>query len=96
MSYQKIKPYRDKKYLAWIRTKPCTYCGRSKSEYLDIVPAHQNFEMGSMGSKASDLYTIPLCTDCHLVEHTQGHDTFWGLRDLKLEVLKLINEYMGR
>lgn len=46
-----------------------------------------------MGSKASDLWTIPLCTDCHLQEHNQGHETFWEGYDLKLECLKLINEY---
>jgi hypothetical protein len=77
----------------FIRSKPCLKCCRYGDIQINVVPAHQNFGFGSMGSKASDLWTIPLCTDCHLQEHNQGHETFWEGYDLKLECLKLINEY---
>jgi len=70
---QKIKPYRSKKHLAWIRTKPCCHCGTN----LDIV-AHHLISCGlggSMGSKQPDSLTIPLCVRCHAIVHASGGTT---------------------
>ena len=73
-------------------SKPCFKCGIT-NYHTNVVPAHQNFDGGGMGTKASDLYTIPLCVNCHSDEHNIGHVTFWEGYDLKLECLKLINEF---
>ena len=54
---------RDRKRLAAIRKLPCVRCGNpSPSE-----ACHANWsEYGkSMGKKASDEYTIPMCRACH-------------------------------
>lgn len=67
---QKIKPYRSKKHLAWIRSKPCCHC----STNLDVV-AHHLISCGlggSMGSKNPDSLTIPLCVKCHAIVHASG------------------------
>jgi len=67
---QKIKPYRSKKHLAWIRTKPCCHCGTN----LDVV-AHHLISCGlggSMGGKNPDSLTIPLCVKCHAIVHAAG------------------------
>jgi len=67
---QKIKPYRSKKHLAWIRTKPCCYCGTN----LEVVTHHliSCGLGGSMGSKNADSLTIPLCVKCHAIVHSSG------------------------
>lgn len=58
---------RNNSYLKWLRTLPCTLCGREKIEgYLDIVPAHKG---GGMALKGSGCEAVPLCVDCHEVEH---------------------------
>jgi len=67
---QKIKPYRSKKHLAWIRSKPCCHCGTN----LDVV-AHHLISCGlggSMGSKNADSLAIPLCVKCHAIVHASG------------------------
>ena len=92
--YQKVKPYRSEKYKKFIRSKPCFRCGIT-SYHISVVPAHQNFGYGGMGTKAPDIWTIPLCTNCHSDEHRVGHDTFWGNKNLKSECMKLIDEYFG-
>lgn len=56
------RKYRDKKYLKYIRTMPCSICGSNKSE------PHHIF--GSYGSiKTSDYTAIPLCREHHNIEH---------------------------
>lgn len=48
---------------AKIKKLPCCYCGHTPSDV-----AHSNFhEHGkSMGKKAGDEFTIPLCRICHM------------------------------
>lgn len=60
-----MKPARDKKYLAWIRTLECIVCNRLE------VEAHHTGPHG-MGQKASDYTCIPLCAD----HHTMGADAY--------------------
>ena len=64
----KVKIERSDKYLAYIRTLPCTIC-RSRSI------AHHT-QTGGMGIKGSDYLTIPLCGDHHLEVHQWGRRTF--------------------
>ena len=54
---------RDSKRLAEIRKLPCVRCGNPPPSEA----CHANWaEFGkSMGKKASDEYTIPLCRACH-------------------------------
>jgi len=87
----KIQPVRSRHYLAWIRTKPCAYCGRR----YGIQAAHQGLGEGIMGGKVSDLRCVPLCHDCHRAEHAQGHDTFWQGYDLATKIVRYHDAFFG-
>jgi hypothetical protein len=67
------KPQRieDKKYLAWIRKKPCVICARK------AVAHHEQITGRGIGIKASDYETIPLCNVCHRRRHDRGKLCFW-------------------
>lgn len=60
----RIKPKRhqDPRHLAQVRTLPCCACGAWP------VEAH-HIRIGTMGRKASDLETIPLCPRHHNEQH---------------------------
>ena len=81
MKIKKPSKIRLPKYLKWLRTQPCAMCGKKANEYLDIVPAHQRFDGGSVAQKTHDTFCIPLCTHCHNEEHLKGRITFWQGRD---------------
>jgi hypothetical protein len=34
---------------------------------------------GGMGYKPSDRYTVPLCLNCHFMQHEVGELTFWSV-----------------
>lgn len=72
----RIKPHRavDVKHKAFIESKPCCCCGgvygvvwhhllRIGREWLEKYPDRWG---KSAGKRAHDLWTIPLCYDCHM------------------------------
>ena len=89
----KNKPYRSKKYLKWIRSHPCVVTGR---EY-DIV-AHHIINCGFsgvIGSKVSDLFTIPLNSEIHqqLHHNPKAFEQRYDQKRLALEFIdKAISE----
>lgn len=90
MPVNKIKPIRSKNYLTYIRSKPCFECGTTQ----DIQAHHDNFGYGSMGSKASDLFTIPLCPECHAISHHRKESLSDRLF-IASRVLDNINEFFA-
>ena len=57
-------------YLAFIRLKPCLFCGR------EAVPHHVRSKIftppkmrGGIGLKPYDVLTVPLCPGCHESVH---------------------------
>ena len=66
---------RDPKYLDWLKEQRCVKCGFPANPRLDVVPAH--YGPHGMGIKASDLDALPLCVECHALEH-RGAMTFWA------------------
>ena len=71
---QKLKTYRNPKYLDFVRSHPCLICGK------DSVAHHESatgLSPGAMGKKCSDLLAIPLCPECHQKRHDEGYITFW-------------------
>ncbi len=60
------KPRRNRKYIAWVATHPCIYCGAESG------PPHHARWAGpcGMGQKPSDTYIIPVCTRCHDAIHS--------------------------
>ena len=61
-------PVRDRRYLAWIRTLPCAYCGTT----YGVEAAHTGSD-GGMRQKASDTSCVPLCNDCHQAAPVSYH-----------------------
>lgn len=65
-SFAKDPPFRSRRYLAFIRSRTCAWCGkRAPSE----ASHHPRPGGGSMGAKTCDLRTIPLCSSCHHAYH---------------------------
>ncbi|MBW1812162.1 MAG: DUF968 domain-containing protein [Deltaproteobacteria bacterium] len=96
VGYPKPKPIRLPRYLEFLTTLPCTRCNRVKSEYLDIVPAHQGFGYDpGMATKNNDNLALPLCTECHDREH-HGAKTFWKGFDRKMAIIKCLTLYLWR
>lgn len=76
LSIPKQKPERDEDYLAFIRTLPCSKCGRPAPSCAHHHPLAGH---SSTGSKTSDYRSVPLCCDCHIPGvHQYGKLTFWG------------------
>lgn len=65
MSFLKQPAWRSDQYLAWVRQQPCRGCG-----VFGVVHAHHNIAMRFGSSKASDLWAMPMCPDCHTLLHS--------------------------
>lgn len=52
--------HENKEYLAWVRTMPCIRCGKPGEPHHVI-----GIGLGTMGGKASDIHTMPLCREHH-------------------------------
>jgi len=64
-----MKPERNPRYLAWIRTLPCVVCGARRG----IEAAHTGPH--GLGQKSSDRSVIPLCVR----HHRTGNDSYHRL-----------------
>jgi Protein of unknown function (DUF968) len=64
-----MKPTRNLKYLAWIRTLPCLVCGRTTG----VEAAHTGPH--GMAQKSSDTSAVPLCAR----HHRTGRDSYHKL-----------------
>ncbi|HHH1510500.1 TPA: DUF968 domain-containing protein [Yersinia enterocolitica] len=71
-SFMRIpKRYRweNRKWLTWVKSQACSGCGGSAGDAHHIIGHGQ----GGMGTKAHDLFTIPLCRGCHDALHADMH-----------------------
>ena len=65
----RVKPWRDSKYLQWIRSLPCSVCRATRN----IEAAHTGPH--GLGQKSPDSTAIPLCTR----HHRTGNDSYHRL-----------------
>ena len=69
----------DDKHLASIRKLPCLCCGMEPCGEAAHVrmssAAHGKPNTGTR--KADDKWTLPLCHECHMRQHSEGELTFW-------------------
>ncbi|MBO0162589.1 DUF968 domain-containing protein [Vibrio alginolyticus] len=86
MYLRKPKPIRweSEKYLSFVRKLPCRVCGKTAGIAHHLIGHGE----GKMGSKASDLFTIPLCNDHHQELHRdmntwerQHGDQLWHVKE---------------
>ncbi len=64
-----MKPVRNPKYLAWIRTQPCLVCGSRRW----VEAAHTGPH--GLGQKSPDTSAVPLCAR----HHRTGNDSYHRL-----------------
>ena len=64
-----MKPKRNHRYLAWIRTQPCCVCGSTKFIEASHTGPH------GIGQKSPDTSAIPLCAK----HHRTGNDSYHRL-----------------
>ncbi|CQH50046.1 MULTISPECIES: DUF968 domain-containing protein [Yersinia] len=65
MRIPKRQRWESKKWLKWVKSQQCCGCGSSADDPHHIIGHGQ----GGMGTKAHDLFTIPLCRLCHDALH---------------------------
>jgi hypothetical protein len=64
------------KHLAFIRQLPCTACGQiAPSEAAHIRSGSD----AGLGMKPSDRFSLPLCSECHALQHQFGELRFWSV-----------------
>ena len=64
-----MKPQRNSRYLAWIRTQPCCVCGISRGIEASHTGPH------GLSQKSPDSSAIPLCAK----HHRTGNDSYHRL-----------------
>ena len=64
-----MKPARNPRYLAWIRTQPCCVCGSTRRIEASHTGPH------GIGQKSPDSSAIPLCAK----HHRTGNDSYHRL-----------------
>lgn len=79
---------RNEKHLALIRKCPCVSCGKDQGcDAAHIRQAAPGKPPIGMGLKPDDKFTVPLCHDCHLRQHSVGEKPFFAA--LKIDPLLL-------
>nr|WP_215255299.1 DUF968 domain-containing protein [Escherichia coli] len=69
---QRQKPQREDMpvYTRWVKTQKCMTCGNQADDPHHII----GHGLGGMGTKADDLFVIPLCRKCHSELHAGVKD----------------------
>ena len=75
---------RRTQHLAFVRQLSCVACGKAAPSEAAHVRSGSD---GGAGIKPSDRYSVPLCTDCHALQHQFGELTFWSI--LRLDPLNV-------
>jgi hypothetical protein len=81
MSFKKIKRWRSKNYLDWVKTLPCAICG------ADAEPHHIKGcgHYSGAGLKADDILTMPLCHQHHMACH--DHPESFGQERMVIDTI---------
>ncbi|WP_413722671.1 DUF968 domain-containing protein [Sodalis sp. RH24] len=59
----------NEQYTRWVKSQPCEGCGNQADDPHHII----GYGQGGMGTKAHDLFVIPLCRRCHDELHRDMH-----------------------
>lgn len=87
-SCPKPKIYRNKDFLAFIRSRPCRCGKKAEPHHEDVLKA------GGTAIKTHDYLTISLCRGCHIERHAQGSVySTWNI-DPKLEIIINLMDYI--
>lgn len=78
--FPKKKATKNKGYLAWLHELPCVVSGRYGVEAAHLSyanPRYGHYGRGR-GTKASDMWALPLCSDEHRSQHSGSELTYWS------------------
>ena len=67
-------------HLSFIRELPCVSCGNdTATEAAHLRSANRQYGKlhTGLGEKPSDMWTLPLCGDCHRQQHKGNELNFW-------------------
>src|SRR3954453_21324456 len=67
---------RRTQHLAFVRQLPCVACGQAAPSEAAHVRSGSD---GGAGIKPSDRYSLPLCSECHAMQHQFGELRFWSV-----------------
>jgi len=81
----KPQTYRNSKYMRFIKTLPCSVCGRMPSDPHHVKGKGE----GGMGLKVSDIRSIPLCRLHHQEGDNSGWQTFQRKYGIDFNVIRL-------
>ncbi|KAB0585077.1 DUF968 domain-containing protein [Edwardsiella anguillarum] len=59
----KLQRWESEKYTRWVKTQACCGCGSPADDPHHII--NSGLGLGGVGTKAHDLFVIPLCRRCH-------------------------------
>ncbi len=79
-SMPKKRPEKRKDYLSWLHTLPCCITGQYGVEAAHTSTAHPFFgHYGrGKGTKASDIFALPLSPEKHRESHQGSETQFWA------------------
>lgn len=84
----------DKKpaYVSWLHQLCCAVTGRE----TDLQAAHVSYPMAwyghygrGRGTKAPDLFAVPLCQEEHARQHSMGEKAYWKMQGIDPHLLAL-------
>lgn len=91
LSWNLLVVLRNENHLKFIRSLPCCSCNAiSNIQAAHIRKGVPKEDKGGMGLKPSDKWTVPLCAECHNLQHTVGEISFWGNIDLALRLAEFL------
>lgn len=78
---EKESRIRSKNHLQFVASKPCIVCwikGRTQSAHIRYPVPSINKGVSGVGCKPCDLFTVPLCVECHAEQHRMKEKKFWN------------------
>lgn len=68
-------------HLDFIRSLKCLICGdphSTESAHVRMKDRRFAKREAGIGAKPSDIWTVPLCSECHRIQHQLGEMVFWS------------------
>lgn len=76
----------SEKHLKFIRSLPCIVCGddtTTEAAHIRLACEEIGKRYVGKGEKPDDIWTLPLCGECHRAQHHIGELTFWFQNDIE-------------
>lgn len=71
---------KNEKHLDFVRSLSCCVCGdntATEAAHIRMAAPEVGKRHVGKGEKPDDLWTVPLCGECHRDQHERGEEEFW-------------------